>query len=237
MHVLYQQLIFDVDDTLIDFAATEQSVLTRLFAKEHWPLTPKAEKDYHYYNQSLWRQLEKDEITIDQLFQRRFTVFAQREWGISIDGNKANRLFHFFWGQTHKLLPGVRQVLQTAKQQGYELGVLSNGDEAEQIQRLQLAGIADYFSCIMTSQAAGFSKPDPRIFDVFFKESGFDPPKSVMIGDGLTSDILGARNYELTSVWYNFRHNAPDPKIAPDYTITDYSQLAELLVKWRQGVK
>lgn len=235
--MLYKQLIFDVDDTLIDFAATEKNVLTRLFAKEHWPLTAKAAKDYHDYNQSLWRQLEKDEITIDQLFQRRFTVFAEREWGISIDGNQANRLFHFFWGQTHKLLPGVRHVLQVAQQQGYELGVLSNGDETEQIQRLQLAGIADDFSFIMTSQAAGFSKPDTRIFDVFFKESGFDPQKTVMIGDGLTSDILGAKNYDLTSVWYNYRHNEPNPKIVPDYTIADYSQLEKLLVKWRQGVK
>lgn len=235
--MLYKQLIFDVDDTLIDFAATEKSVLTRLFAKEHWPLTAKAAKDYHDYNQSLWRQLEKDEITIDQLFQRRFTVFAEREWGISIDGNQANRLFHFFWGQTHKLLPGVRHVLQVAQQQGYELGVLSNGDETEQIQRLQLAGIADDFSFIMTSQAAGFSKPDTRIFDVFFKESGFDPQKTVMIGDGLTSDILGAKNYDLTSVWYNYRHNEPNPKIVPDYTIADYRQLEKLLVKWRQGVK
>lgn len=235
--MLYKQLIFDVDDTLIDFAATEKSVLTRLFAKEHWPLTAKAAKDYHDYNQSLWRQLEKDEITIDQLFQRRFTVFAEREWGISIDGNQANRLFHFFWGQTHKLLPGVRHVLQVAQQQGYELGVLSNGDETEQIQRLQRAGIADDFSFIMTSQAAGFSKPDTRIFDVFFKESGFDPQKTVMIGDGLTSDILGAKNYDLTSVWYNYRHNEPNPKIVPDYTIADYSQLEKLLVKWRQGVK
>lgn len=235
--MLYKQLIFDVDDTLIDFAATEKSVLTRLFAKEHWTLTAKAAKDYHDYNQSLWRQLEKDEITIDQLFQRRFTVFAEREWGISIDGNQANRLFHFFWGQTHKLLPGVRHVLQVAQQQGYELGVLSNGEETEQIQRLQLAGIADDFSCIMTSQAAGFSKPDTRIFDVFFKESGFDPQKTVMIGDGLTSDILGAKNYDLTSVWYNYRHNEPNPKIVPDYTIADYRQLEKLLVKWRQGVK
>lgn len=235
--MLYKQLIFDVDDTLIDFQDTEKTVLTRLFAQEGWPLTAKAFQDYHDYNQSLWRQLEKDEITIDQLFQRRFTVFAEREWGINIDGDRANRLFHFFWGQTHKLLPGVRAILKTATDLGYELGVLSNGDEAEQVQRLQLAGIADDFSCIMTSQAAGFSKPDPRIFDVFFKKSGFDPEKTVMIGDGLPSDILGANNYHLTSVWYNYRQNQPDPKIKADYTITDYSQLADLLVKWRQGVR
>lgn len=81
----YQQLIFDVDDTLIDFDQTEKYVLRHLFADEHWPLTPKTQKDYHDYNQYLWRKLEKQEITLHELMALRFGHFARREWGILID--------------------------------------------------------------------------------------------------------------------------------------------------------
>jgi putative hydrolase of the HAD superfamily len=228
----YQQLIFDVDDTLIDFEKTEKYVLQHLFADEHWPLTPQTERDYHDYNQSLWRKLEKQEITLHELMNLRFAHFARREWGIMIDNREANYLFHYYWGQTHALMPDVRKLLKTAQHLGYQLAVLSNGIQAEQVKRLTEAGILPYFEPVVTSQIAGQQKPAPQVFDYFFKLAKFPPQTSLMIGDGLPSDIAGAQNYGIDSVWYNYRQRRGQAGIQPTYTVTDYSQLIHLLKKW-----
>lgn len=228
----YQQLIFDVDDTLIDFEKTEKYVLQHLFADEHWPLTPQTERDYHEYNQSLWRKLEKQEITLHELMNLRFAHFARREWGIMIDNREANYLFHYYWGQTHTLMPDVREMLTTAKRLGYQLAILSNGNQAEQVKRLTAAGILNYFDPVVTSQLAGEQKPATAAFDYFFKLAKFTPQTSLMIGDGLTSDIAGAQNYGLDSVWYNYRQRRGQTGIKSTYTVTNYAQLTHLLKKW-----
>jgi putative hydrolase of the HAD superfamily len=228
----YQQLIFDVDDTLIDFEKTEKYVLKHLFADEHWPLTPETERDYHDYNQSLWRKLEKQEITLHELMNLRFAHFARREWGIIIDNREANYLFHYYWGQTHELMPGVRDLLETAKHLGYQLAVLSNGNQAEQVKRLTEAGIIHYFDPIVTSEIAGEQKPNPQTFDYFFKLAKFPPQSSLMIGDGLPSDILGAQNYGIDSVWYNYRRLRGQTGVKPTYTVKNYAVLKQLLKRW-----
>ena len=59
----FKQIIFDVDDTLIDFADTENFALHSLFNAHHWELTDEIQRQYHSYNQGLWRELENGTIT------------------------------------------------------------------------------------------------------------------------------------------------------------------------------
>ena len=71
----YKQIIFDVDDTIIDFAATEDFALNSLFDKNHWQLTADLQKQYHAYNQGLWRDLEQGKLTYEQLSEMTFHDF------------------------------------------------------------------------------------------------------------------------------------------------------------------
>ncbi|MDF7682492.1 YjjG family noncanonical pyrimidine nucleotidase [Lactobacillus sp. ESL0679] len=225
----YQQIIFDVDDTLIDSAATENFALHHLFAAHHWQLTPKLQQTYHKYNQGLWRQLELGEITYEELSQITFSHFLKANLGLEVDGLKIMNEYRSYFGEAHQLLPGVEHTLKLARKLGYQLTVLSNGERLMQNHRLELAGIKDYFNLIVTSQEAKVSKPDKRIFDYFFAQTKVAPNKTIFFGDGLQSDILGAEKYGFASIWYNHRHRANTLNLHPIFEVDTYQDFDTLL--------
>ena len=225
----YKQIIFDVDDTLIDFAATESFALQSLFKAHQWPLTDELQRDYHAYNQGLWRELEQGKIDYEQLSKIAFANFIKAKFGIEIDGLAVMNEYRSYFGEAHKLLPGVVDTLRYAKKQNYALTILSNGEAYMQRHRLQLAGIANYFSLIVTSEEAGFAKPDARIFDYFFAHTKIGPEQTVFFGDGLQSDILGAEKYGFDSIWYNHRKRKNTMNLHPLYEVTTYPEFVALL--------
>lgn len=225
----YKQIIFDVDDTLIDFAATEDYALRTLFRLHNWKLTPEIQKQFHTYNQALWRQLEQEKITIDELNEKTFRDFVKRIYGETINGKKVMDEYHSYFGETHKLLPGVEDTLRFAQKKGYKLTVFSNGDNFMQHHRLQLAEIEDYFDLIVTSDQAHYSKPSEHAFDYFFSRAEIGPTETIFFGDGLQSDILGSEKYGVDSVWYNHRHRKNTLNLHPLFEVETYPEFVKLM--------
>ena len=111
----------------------------------------------------------------------------------------------------------------------YRLFLASNGTARVQQGRLTSAGLYPYFEKVFISQEIGFNKPSREYFDACFARiPGFEPGKAIMVGDSLTSDILGGINAGLTTVWVN-PEGKPWGSIRPDYEIKALSQLEELL--------
>ena len=225
----YQQIIFDVDDTIIDFAATEDFALHSLFNAHHWPLSAELQRQYHSYNQGLWRRLEQCELTYEELSEMTFHDFILDHFGIEIDGKKAMDEYRSYFGEAHQLLPGVEDTLIFAKKQGYKLTVLSNGEKFMQNHRLELAGVKKYFDLIVTSEEAHYSKPNPHAFDYFFSRTEIGPIETVFFGDGLQSDILGAEKYGFDSIWYNHRHRKNTLHLHPKFVVETYPELVKLM--------
>ncbi|MCZ3889857.1 YjjG family noncanonical pyrimidine nucleotidase [Lactobacillus crispatus] len=225
----YQQIIFDVDDTIIDFAATEDFALHSLFNAHHWPLSAELQRQYHSYNQGLWRQLEQGELTYEELSEMTFHDFILDHFGIEIDGKKAMDEYRSYFGEAHQLLPGVEDTLKFAKKQGYKLTVLSNGEKFMQNHRLELAGVKKYFDLIVTSEEAHYSKPNLHAFDYFFSRTEIGPSETVFLGDGLQSDILGAEKYGFDSIWYNHRHRKNTLHLHPKFVVETYPELVKLM--------
>ena len=71
----YKTLLFDVDDTLLDFHAAQDSALDQLFSSVGIEPTDNVKQAYATYNQSLWEKLERNEITRDELMAVRFPTF------------------------------------------------------------------------------------------------------------------------------------------------------------------
>ena len=225
----YKQIIFDVDDTLIDFAATENYALRSLFNRHHWELNADLQKQYHSYNQGLWRQLEQGKLTYEDLREMTFHDFIKEHFGLEIDGKKTMDEYRSYFGQAHKLLPGVEDTLKFAKKAGYKLTVLSNGEKFMQNHRLELAGIKDYFDLIVTSEEAHYSKPDEHAFNYFFSRTEIGPNETVFFGDGLQSDILGAEKYGFDSIWYNHRHRRNILNLHPLFEVDNYAQFVKIM--------
>lgn len=225
----FKQIIFDVDDTLIDFAATENYALHRLFAAHHWPLTANTAKEYHAYNEGMWRKLEQGAISYQELSDNLFSKFLGERLDLNVDGRSVMAEYRSYFGQTHHLLPGVRDSLKFARRQGYQLAIISNGEQYMQTHRLALAGIENDFALIVTSQEAGYAKPNGAIFDYFFAQSSFSKDETIFFGDGLRSDILGAENYGMASVWFNHRHRKNTLALHPLATVSTYQDLVKLI--------
>lgn len=93
-----------------------------------------------------------------------------------------------------RLLPGGRSGPLLLKERGYQVVAITNGYHAYQWPVLRALGIDCLFDAIITPEAAGYAKPDPRLFASV-------PGLVAHVGDSLLHDILGANLAGLVSVW------------------------------------
>ena len=92
------------------------------------------------------------------------------------------------------------------------------------------ADLYRFFEKVFVSQELGANKPSPEFFSRAFAQiPGFDPQKAMMVGDSLTSDILGGIRAGMRTCWVNPNHAQPNPEIPADYEIEALSQLEALL--------
>src|ERR1043165_5222382 len=101
-----------------------------------------------------------------------------------------------------QLVPHAKEVLDHCKDR-YELHLITNGFETTQRLKLQYSGISRYFKHLITSEKSNSMKPHRDIFEFALKLTSADPAESIMIGDAIDIDILGAINAGWDTVYYN----------------------------------
>lgn len=197
-------IVFDVDDTLLDFTACSKIAVKTACEKSHVPYSDVLYDTFLQCNDVFWSQIERGELTLAQLWKIRWkTIFSQI--GIDADGSSFEVLFHSSLDETHETVPAVSDVL-AALSKSYLLFAASNGRQHQQEHRLHLAGLDGYFSGIITSEKAGVNKPDARFFEALYDMIlSADPSVSksdvLMVGDSLRSDIQGAQSFGFKT-WY-----------------------------------
>jgi putative hydrolase of the HAD superfamily len=95
----------------------------------------------------------------------------------------------------------------------YKLHIITNGFEEVQHKKLKNSGIDHYFSTVTTSEEVGLKKPNPKVFLTALNKANSFPTQSVMIGDSLEADILGANNIGMQTIFYNYRNESISKKI------------------------
>lgn len=135
---MYRIILFDVDDTLLDFKAGELKSLAKMFARLNLTYSPRIEASYLKINASLWRDYEAGRITRPELFDVRFAKLF-RHHHIEADPHLAERTYHHFLDQEAILLPRVLDTLDAL--QDYRLFIVSNGIEPVQRERLASSGL------------------------------------------------------------------------------------------------
>ncbi|MCQ2914887.1 MAG: HAD family hydrolase [Alphaproteobacteria bacterium] len=129
-----------------------------------------------------------------------------------------------------RLYPNVKTVLDTLKKD-YKLAVVSDGQEAWARQELNFVGLNDYFNPVIISSKYGYRKPDPRLFKKALDELGIEPFEAIYVGNDKFHDILGANQIGMTSVWFKSNQGDQTYKATPDYTMTNWSELPEIISK------
>lgn len=223
-----KHLFLDLDDTILDFHKAERIAIARTF--EHFGLEPTEAvlARYHVINRIHWERLERGEETRQQVLENRFAdLFA--EMGVDADPAAVAKSYENNLGIGHYFLPGALEAVQSLYKK-YKLYLASNGTAVVQDSRLASAGLNPYFAGVFISQRVGYDKPSKEFFEAAFAAiPDFNPEEAMMVGDSLTSDILGGIHAGIKTCWVNADHRPGSPAIEPDYEITSITELEALL--------
>lgn len=230
----YQHLFFDLDHTLWDFEANSRLTLQELY--DAMQLQSKGVHDFdlfhkHYLvqNDKLWDRYRKGFVKVDELRWKRMWL-TLLEFKIA-DEPLAREMGVRFLDllPTRKLLfPYAIEILSYLKEKNYQLHMITNGFEKTQHSKLQNSGLAGYFSEVITSEGSNSLKPHKEIFDYAFQKTGAAPQESIMIGDTIDVDILGAVNAGIDQVHVNHLTNEVVPVkegLFPTYTVYSLKEL------------
>ena len=221
-------LFLDLDDTILDFHKAEYIAIRKTIASFGIDPTDEVCALYSRINKAHWERLERKELTREQVLVGRFATLFQ-EVGCDGDPEKCARRYEDFLSVGHYFLPGAEEALERLSKK-YKLYLASNGTAKVQAGRLKSANISHYFEEIFVSQEIGANKPALEYFTrCFARIPGFDPARAMIVGDSLTSDILGGINAGIATCWVNPNHLPGREDIRPDYEIEALSQLEQLL--------
>jgi 2-haloacid dehalogenase len=224
----YQTLLFDVDDTLLDFGATENLALSLLFENQKTPFTPEIEAHYKKINHDLWKSFEEGKLNRDEVVNTRFSLLF-KEYGQLVDGAVLEKKYRSFLDEGHQLVNGAFELISVLKNQ-FHLYIVSNGVSKTQDKRLRDSGLYPLFKDIFVSEDTGFQKPMKEYFDyVFARIPNFSVNQGLIIGDSLSSDIKGGQLAGLDTCWYNPEMKPNDTQIIPTYQIQKLEEMYQIL--------
>lgn len=224
----FDTLLLDLDNTLFDFNAGEEIALQSTFEKFGYPFDEKIKARYEEINQELWKRFELGEIDTKTVIYSRFGLLFQ-EIGIQDDGLAFEDIYQELLGQQAILLGGAMEFLNHVHGK-YTLYIVTNGVGKTQHTRLQLAGIDSYMKDIFVSAEIGHQKPKKEFFDYCFtKIKNVDSERTLIIGDSLTSDILGGYNAGIKTCWLNPKNLENHLQIPVDYEIASLRELNLIL--------
>ena len=218
----YYCVLFDADNTLLDFDAAENKALADTLRE--YGIEPDAEtvQTYRTINEELWKQLEKGQIRREKLMSERFTRFLK---AVNAAGNgvEMNRCYldHL---SSH---PDLSELSEVAT-----LAIVTNGFDKVQSRRVAESGIAPLLEDVFVSEKLDSEKPNRKIFDAALRSLGVENREHVlMVGDSLSSDIQGGINAGLDTCWYNPNHAENPGKVVPTYEISSLEELYPLVME------
>ena len=221
-------LFLDLDDTILDFHKAEHIALGKTFRGFGLEPTEDVMARYSLINKAHWERLERKELTREEVLVGRFAVLFS-EYGIDVDPTQCARTYENNLSIGHYFLPGAYEAVESLSKK-YKLYLASNGTAKVQAGRLESANINHFFQEIFISQEIGANKPDIKYFEgCFAKIPDFDVTKSMIVGDSLTSDILGGIQAGMKTCWVNPTGKIAPADIQPDYEIKSLSELENLL--------
>ncbi|MCI8441344.1 MAG: noncanonical pyrimidine nucleotidase, YjjG family [Provencibacterium sp.] len=225
----FTTVLLDADGTLFDFHTAQRQALENTLRAYSLPFSEQTLKIYESINEGLWRRLERGEITKKQLLSSRFRLFFER-LGVSADGGRFNEDYLSALAEGVFLLPGALELCRRLHEHR-RLYLATNGVEYVQKKRLRLSALAPYIDGIFISEQLGYAKPDARFFDEAFARLGNPDRKgAILLGDSLSSDMLGAFQAGIAGCWYCPDENRQPQGVMPDYRIRHLEEFLPIVL-------
>jgi putative hydrolase of the HAD superfamily len=229
----YKHLFFDLDHTLWDFDANARATLQQL----HFDLKlvdkgihdfDQFHKNYLQHNEKLWARYRNGQIRQDELrIKRMWLTLLDFQIADEDLTRQLSELFLQLLPTRTILFPDTKEVLHYLTNKGYQLHLITNGFEKTQHAKLQHSGLSIFFKEVVTSEGSNSLKPQKEIFEYALSKTKAKVDESIMIGDTLDVDILGAMNVGMDQVHVNYNNSKQD--FQPTYTIKKLQELQLIL--------
>ena len=256
----YRDLFIDFDDTLYDTHGNAVIALRETFEEFHlerYFTDPQVFYDaYWKANIDLWTRYSKGEITRDYLIVERFRrpLMESEEFRAAADSVPSDlqsdvsfpricnppSIRHFslqlsdrfldFCSSKPGVVDGAHELMDYLKERGYRMHITSNGFHEVQYRKLDACGLRDYFDTIILSEDAGANKPSKEFFHYALQRAETVPAATLMIGDNLQTDILGALNAGIDALLFNrWNVEVGDSQQAPTFVVDSLRDIMKIL--------
>ena len=227
-------VLFDVDDTLVDYESAARSAILAHLSDVGLPADEQAYVTWNRLMEEAFARFVAGELSFVE--QRR--VRARAMTGRAMTAEEADRWLEGYVRRLEAswaVFPDVVAVLDVlAATPGLRLGVISNMDTVYQRSKLGFVGLADRFGCLICADAVGVAKPDPAIFRAGCCALGLRPEETAYVGDRLDIDAIGARDAGLLGIWLDRSGRGGAPAGLP--VISSLAELPELLGRAGRGL-
>lgn len=220
----YNLFLFDLDDTLLDFKASERLSFFLSLKTLGIEADETFFKEYQEGNQTLWKLFEENKVTKEFLKVERFRKVFQKH-GIEVDPALASSRYLDALPETVVLMDYAVEICEWLKGHG-ELGIITNGIQSVQHKRITNSKIAPYIDFLSVSDECGHAKPDVRFFDYTVKKAKeFKKHSTLIVGDRLDADIKGAHNFGIDSCWFNPGKLTNENDFHPSFEVMHLSEI------------
>ena len=235
MHHIF---LFDLDMTLLDFHASEYIGLKTVVEAEGYEFNDELYGYFKAKNKELWLELEKGTVSRTELFETRFRLLYERCGADTskIDLLKRNSEFISTMAGNGVAMDGAEDLLKKIRDniKDSKTYIITNGAQINAEGRIRSTGLDKLIDGLFVSETMGVNKPSKEYFDIVFDKINEPEAKYIVIGDSLTSDMLGAKNASLTSCWFmpvgDIDKAMTDYDI--DYKASSYDELYDILKSW-----
>lgn len=221
---MIKAILIDIDDTILDFKKSSKKAFINTI--KDFNLTYKDEyfSYFEQINSDLWRDQKLGKISIKNLFKKRSAMMIEY-LGLCEDNNFFTETFSENLSHQAILVDGIEDLLSYLNNK-YKLYAASNSVYKRQVSRLKKANLYNFFDGIFVSDTLGYEKPDGKFFEKIIDQIDFNKNEVIMIGDSLKSDIVGAKNAQIKSIWFSEKDT--ENKIY-NYKVKNLSEIKKIL--------
>ena len=228
----YDVILFDADRTLFDFDQSQRLALGEVYRANGIAETEENLRTYVHLNDQLWARFDKGEISLEELEYVRFRSFTEALGLTNLDANQLNGQYIEALGRNSILLPGA-EALCKALAPYCQQYIVTNGIKEAQEGRLERSPIRQYIRKMYISGVMGVRKPERAYFELVYKDLHMTWERwhrTVIVGDGLSSDIQGGVNGHLDTIWYTPQHKPNDTGIRPTWEADSFDTVKAVIL-------
>lgn len=215
----FDVVLWDMDGTLLDFKVAQKEAITQVFRSIHKPLTDDIIDLYSRINESYWNKLRLGEVTEPELLTKRFQTLFD-ELGMSdVDVDSVVNEYEEVLGNVYEYIHDSLDLCKTLQVRCKQY-IITNGIAGTQRRKIALSGLKDCVTDCFISEEVGHEKPSQEFLKyVFDRIPDFNPERTLIVGDTLSSDIKEGLQAGIKTCYFNPDRKPIEGDYLPDYEI------------------